>query len=572
MRILFAFFLVIMVVMGIAYAGTVPDNVGFHELRYIVNGSGNESVDANEDGIIDWAFNVVNSGGMTGSGTLGYLPEFDSAVSVIDSPIQHVGGSIRVGSDMEVTGRLGVGDGTPGARLTIQDNGETIRLQSNAAGEHNYITFFPEGEAGGMQGYIGYPTGGATEMRIRNQRAGGHIVLEPNGNVAIGNIIPTVKLDIRGLVVRLSGGDDVKFQATARDDDSRSWLALSAREGSTQKEWRVMHSGDIGSRFSIYESDVDMHRLVIANGGNVGIGEVDPQTLLHLRRSTFGPGDTPMLMFHEPQAGAWQYIAGVTFNEKDFLLERVVNGPPDFGVIGGILGFSIEPSGGNMGIGKLEATEKLDVAGNIVASGTICDGAGDCIGPGGGLWTKTASSIHPTILTDNVGIGTSTPGGKLEVDTGGVWNVADFAMKVINLDADAGESFGMLVRAGGNDANSRTFEVRDLSGNTDFIITGDGRVGIGNNNPARAILETAGMVGNTLALFGQGTRGISLIADWPVIGFNTYFDGQYLSISDGYAGAIGVSPSNGRMGFYSGTDSAGSGIPPPYSPFQFNVK
>jgi hypothetical protein len=37
-------------------------------------------------------------------------------------------------------------------------------------------------------------------------------------------------------------------------------------------------------------------------------------------------------------------------------------------------------------------------------------------GSGGGFWSQTGTNVYPTTITDNVGIGTATPGEKLEVD------------------------------------------------------------------------------------------------------------------------------------------------------------
>lgn len=76
------------------------------------------------------------------------------------------------------------------------------------------------------------------------------------------------------------------------------------------------------------------------------------------------------------------------------------------------------------------------------------------------------------------------------------------------------------------------------SGVERLTITSTGNVGIGTANPSRAKLETAGMVGNTLALFGQGTQGVSLTSNWPGIGFNSYFNGVFKSISSGWTGNI----------------------------------
>ncbi|MCF7812286.1 hypothetical protein K9M59_01640 [Candidatus Gracilibacteria bacterium] len=73
-------------------------------------------------------------------------------------------------------------------------------------------------------------------------------------------------------------------------------------------------------------------------------------------------------------------------------------------------------SGGNVGIGITSPTEALDVAGNIASTGTICDGAGNCLDTleGTGQWTASGSDI--SYSAGNVGIGTTSPSEKLEVN------------------------------------------------------------------------------------------------------------------------------------------------------------
>jgi len=72
---------------------------------------------------------------------------------------------------------------------------------------------------------------------------------------------------------------------------------------------------------------------------------------------------------------------------------------------------------GNVGIGTAVPSERLHVIGNILADGIICDING-CIAGGAGSsgWTDDGTNVRLTTSTDNVGIGTLTPAGKLDVD------------------------------------------------------------------------------------------------------------------------------------------------------------
>ena len=85
-------------------------------------------------------------------------------------------------------------------------------------------------------------------------------------------------------------------------------------------------------------------------------------------------------------------------------------------------------------------------------------------------------------------------------------------------------------------------------------------VGIGTPATTRARLELHGMVGNTTAIFGSGGNGIGLVASWPYLNFNAYFNAGHKYINSGYALLQYLNPDNGYLIFQangSGAKDAG---------------
>lgn len=79
------------------------------------------------------------------------------------------------------------------------------------------------------------------------------------------------------------------------------------------------------------------------------------------------------------------------------------------------------------------------------------------------------------------------------------------------------------------------------------------QVGIGTITPTLAELQVEGMIGNTTALFRNNTtasQGISLVADWPGIYFNSYYNGALRSMANsGYASILNTDQSSGGFVF-----------------------
>jgi hypothetical protein len=73
--------------------------------------------------------------------------------------------------------------------------------------------------------------------------------------------------------------------------------------------------------------------------------------------------------------------------------------------------------------------------------------------------------------------------------------------------------------------------------------------GIGISNPTHARLEINGSVGTTVAMFGSDKYGLSVEADFPVIGLNHFYNNGAKTIKAGFASYFGMYPSNGDFYF-----------------------
>lgn len=105
--------------------------------------------------------------------------------------------------------------------------------------------------------------------------------------------------------------------------------------------------------------------------------------------------------------------------------------------------------------------------------------------------------------------------------------------------------------------------------NSASIYTSDAnkKVGIGTSNPAEAKLVVNGSVGNTVAMFGQGQAGISLVRDWATVGFNAYYNGGWKAMSNGFGALIGCDPTTGVIQFIQNGRANGNAAVTQTTPF-----
>jgi hypothetical protein len=114
-----------------------------------------------------------------------------------------------------------------------------------------------------------------------------------------------------------------------------------------------------------------------------------------------------------------------------------------------------------------------------------------------------ANLLFVDASTDRVGIGTSSPGARLDVTTA----TAGFAASLTNTNAS--DSNGLYVKSG-TGSTEYNLRLSNTSGSTDFmVVKGNGNVGIGTTSPSvkfevnGRVLGESVVAGNALYVWSQ---------------------------------------------------------------------
>ncbi len=168
----------------------------------------------------------------------------------------------------------------------------------------------------------------------------------------------------------------------------------------------------------------------------------------------------------------------------------------------------------------------------------------------------TNSSEQQIVLKPNgqIGLNTSNPNAQLHAHS----TASSASLRLTNSISGQTGVDGLFMSLAAGAVNINNFEngyINIGSGQNaeQLCIAANGGVGIGTLSPTYSTFEVMGAVGATTAIFRSSpttSAGVSLITDWPAIGFNTYYNSGYKSMGNsGYASYISGDQSNGGMIF-----------------------
>jgi hypothetical protein len=342
---------------------------------------------------------------------------------------------------------VGVGTTGPQGKLHVYADRDAqaaivIENPNTGSGSAERISFKDEsGSVAGIMTYdpdnVTYPDG----MRLFNNRSEGFIGFQVTGgddlmrltgnNVGIGTTTPGERLDVAG-TTRMTG---FKMPTGAAD----GYVLTSNATGTGT--WQPGAVGDGHSLDAVDGSPVDA--LYVDLRGDVGIGTTDASTKLHVYEDTNGQAT---ITIENPNTGS---LSGerISFNDENGGVAAIITYDPE----------------------SLSFPNGMRIFNNR---------------PGGGIGLRiNGTSDLVRLKGDNVGIGTTTPGERLDV--AGTARMAGFKMPTGAVDGYVLESdatgIGSWQPAATGDGHS--LDAADGSPIDALYVDNDGHVGIGTSSP-----------------------------------------------------------------------------------------
>ena len=422
---------------------------------------------------------------------------------------------------MTPVGNIGIGTTSPGSKLEVKTSGANTTVElDNSDTDYTLIQYNAQGATKGFSGFnAGFMLfGGESGTTTRLQSGGSYAatILE-NGNFGIGTTSPSFQLSIENHATTTSTATMELDGKRTNGTDGPVGEMIFSNNGDTFATVAGVRDGADNSGsivFQTQDSGTFGTRMTISSDGNVGIGVSNPETSrLLVRGST---NDSTSQIFQAANlGGATKYAIRADGDNKWYKSDNSLS--------------MVLTSGGNVGIGTtlpdnqltVKATNCIIDAQSTADSQTIGFRAGYLNNPtlcgffryttadaqlyidneftgNNGVYSdinfrnKTTGGVLTSRMkikgsTGNVGIGTTSPRGKLQINgNGNSWNEAP-SVRLWDTTNSKGWLVGNVNNYTAGDFYIRTFasvNADPTSASQEFTIKhATGNVGIGNTSP-----------------------------------------------------------------------------------------
>jgi hypothetical protein len=272
---------------------------------------------------------------------------------------------------VKVGGNVGIGTSTPSTKLHVAGGDVTITTGTYGLTTNSSILENSSGDSRSVGQFLGNPSvfnqvgaydsntvsGSIAGIKfnwysenwmISATRSGGtpiygfvisqnyteRLVIGVTGNVGIGTVSPETKLDVRGTIYTYDSEARIKFKST----------------GGTGREYDFIGGND--GTFYFYDRTAAAYRYVINSSGNFGIGTTSPSYKLDVNGTSAFRSDMYVTNTSTYWYNGTSYFEA-TNSSNVGILKMTNNSSP----------ISLQPSGGNVGIGTTSPAYLLDVNG-----------------------------------------------------------------------------------------------------------------------------------------------------------------------------------------------------------------
>jgi hypothetical protein len=448
------------------------------------------------------------------------------------------------------TGSVGIGTASPNEALTV--NGKITSNRAASPGPAEFRVY-----NGGSIAEWAFRQAGSASHNLNISKAVGatytdYLTIDTAGRVGIGTNAPGYSLDVVG-----GAQWAARFKKT---DATHGGILVESAAGYNPNvalsvggavKWYMNSNVAAGDALQFWEATGATPRLTITQAGSVGVGTAAPIRGFQVSGPN-GSGNSEFVLentgmpANNRKLNLW---GSSSLGTAGRFFIRLLN---DAGTAATREFMSFDNASGNVGVGTVNPTQKLDVAGNVNAAG-LCLG-GTCkstwaeISGTSSQWTNSGSNIY--FSTGSVGVGTSTPGARLDVGAGA---------------PARGTYTDLLVGAGGNNAQlefygptkSTAVAHDEALGGLVFHMNGPafahslflhngGNVGVGTTAPAQKLHVFGGNVFHQFSATAGSEYGFYTSINNNHFTSNVYFDGQWRMMTAGKGAFISTAPLGGN--------------------------